>query len=183
MKHFEQNYLQLCMFSIDKKSFLNQQLLSNWQLVNSFFKNPIIIKKKVIFFLKPCKYLESDKTADNENLALGSREKKIPSTIKYYHSDFCPKVTLKIRFENYQSVLSIFCAEQCSCILLRFSLFLRTTPFNIACLHAGCLSLSWCRLFAPREHARHASLEVLAPKVTGEKLSLQVCKGLSPSCH
>lgn len=92
-------------------------------------------------------------------------------------------MTLKIRFENYQSVLSIFCAEQCSCILLRFSLFLRTTPFNIACLHAGCLSLSWCRLFAPREHARHASLEVLAPKVTGEKLSLQVCKGLSPSCH
>lgn len=43
----------------------------------------------------------------------GSRErKKILYTIKYYQSDLCPNGTLTIRFQTYQAILSMYCAEK-----------------------------------------------------------------------
>lgn len=44
---------------------------------------------------------------------LGSRERKKDSyAIQHYQSDFCPKVTLKMRVKNYQIILNVYRAQK-----------------------------------------------------------------------
>lgn len=44
---------------------------------------------------------------------LGSRERRKDSyAIQHYQSDFCPKVTLKMRVKNYQIILNVYRAQK-----------------------------------------------------------------------
>lgn len=100
----------------------------------------------------------------------GSRErKKILYKIKHYQSDLCPNGTLTIRFQTYQAILSMYCAENFTGF---FSL--RPSPQNVEQIGVGVRSIKngafKCSIFTWKESAGYVRFSILRlPISPGER--------------
>ena len=99
----------------------------------------------------------------------GSRErKKILYTIKHYQSDLCPKGTLKIRFQTYQAILRMYCAEKF------YWVFLSPPPSSKYGIGVGVRSIEnetfKCSIFTWKESAGYVRFSILRlPISPGER--------------